>query len=196
MLSKVVFLVVCASVNCFPRLTSLQPRFSFYTRSDWHAQPATDLTPLSTPVPYVIIHHTYKPDACTSHQECITAMQSMQRYHMESLDWGDIGYNFCIGNSGDIYEGRGWERKGIHAGKANDVSIGICLIGDWRVDQPPQEMLEATKALIQMGVDKGIISPDYKLVGHNQVMATQCPGTALFDIISKWDHFSNKFSVA
>ncbi|XP_038213944.1 peptidoglycan-recognition protein LB-like [Zerene cesonia] len=189
----IAILQVCR-VHSFPKLNSCQQRYKYYSRSDWEALPVSYVTPLSTPVPYVVIHHTYKPDACTTHQECSQAMKSMQAYH-QSLGWDDIGYNFCVGNSGDVYEGRGWEVKGIHAGPANGVSIGICLIGDWRVNQPPEDMLQATKFLIETGVEQGYIKPDYKLVGHKQVMATECPGTALFNIISKWDHFSNKFSV-
>ena len=51
-------------------------------------------------------------------------------------------------------------------------------------------MLQATKALIADGVRKGVLSSDYKLKGHSQIMATECPGTALLNVISKWDHFS------
>lgn len=58
------------------------------------------------------------------------------------------------------------------------------------VEEPPTKMLYAIKALIEDGVRSGIISTDYKLKGHNQIMATECPGTALLNVISKWDHFS------
>ncbi|XP_052738831.1 peptidoglycan recognition protein 3-like [Bicyclus anynana] len=173
----------------------VQKPYPLYTREEWGAVPATDVQPLKTPVPYVIIHHTYIPEACNTTQQCKTAMKSMQNYH-NSLDWGDIGYHFCVGSEGGAYEGRGWHNRGIHAGPANGLSVGICLIGDWRVEQPPQEMLDTTQSLISEGVLNGAISPSYKLQGHSQVMATECPGTALLNIISTWDHFTEeKFDI-
>lgn len=39
--------------------------------------------------------------------------------------------SFCIGSEGGVYEGRGWDYKGAHAGRADNYSIGICMIGDW-----------------------------------------------------------------
>lgn len=163
--------------------------YVLYSRGDWGGVTPTHIEPLRTPVPYVIIHHTYIPAACNTTEQCAAAMRSMQNYHI-SLDWGDIGYHFCVGSEGGVYEGRGWQTLGIHAGPANKFSVGICLIGDWRVQQPPEKMLKAVQALIKTGIRNGAISPDYKLKGHSQVMATECPGTALLDIISKWDHFS------
>ncbi|KAH9631158.1 hypothetical protein HF086_006736 [Spodoptera exigua] len=58
------------------------------------------------------------------------------------------------------------------------------------VETPPAETLATTKALIAEGVKLGKISPDYKLIGHNQVSATECPGTAFYKEFSTWDHYS------
>ncbi|XP_026740604.1 peptidoglycan-recognition protein LB-like [Trichoplusia ni] len=178
------------SVLALPQDVFQKPSYKLYTRADWQAKPATDIVPLKAPVPYVVIHHTYIPAACHSFNECSTDMRGMQNYHI-GLDFGDIGYNFCVGSEGGAYEGRGWDLRGIHAGRANNHSIGICLIGDWREELPPQPQLETTKALIADGVRLGKVSPDYKLIGHNQVMATACPGTALSEEISTWEHFTN-----
>lgn len=165
-----------------------QYNFTFVSREEWDALPSTDDTPLPTPVQYVVIHHTYIPAACYDRKSCIEAMKGMQRYH-NSLGWGDIGYSFCIGSDGAAYEGRSWHTKGIHAGRANGVSVGICLIGDWRVNLPPQVQLETTKSLIAAGIELGYIKEDYKLVGHKQIMETECPGGALESEIKTWDHY-------
>ncbi|XP_050668450.1 peptidoglycan-recognition protein LB-like [Leptidea sinapis] len=187
------FICTLCTIYSHPSTKKTDLPIKFFSREDWNATPASHMTPLSTPVAYVVVHHTYLPPACNSHEECVTAMRGMQNYH-NSLGWGDIGYNFCIGSDGGVYEGRGWENKGIHAGPANGVSVGICLIGDWRVSSPPEEMIAATLALIEIGVARGSIKADYKVIGHSQAMKTECPGAALSNIISKWEHFSNTFT--
>ncbi|RVE47454.1 hypothetical protein evm_007865 [Chilo suppressalis] len=165
--------------------------FPFVTRSEWKARMAKQTQPLKTPVPYVVIHHSYTPGACTTKVQCIKAMQNMQNFHMDDRDWWDIGYNYAVGGDGAAYEGRGWDILGAHALHFNSVSIGICIIGDWRSELPPKQQLETAKALIAAGVKLGRISSEYKLVGHRQVRDTECPGDALYNEIKKWDHYSD-----
>uniref|UniRef100_E7DN58 Peptidoglycan recognition protein n=1 Tax=Ostrinia nubilalis TaxID=29057 RepID=E7DN58_OSTNU len=164
--------------------------FPFVTRSEWHARVPKLTLPLPTPVPYVVIHHSYSPAACVNGEQCRRAMRTMQDMHMDGQNWGDIGYNFAVGSDGMAYEGRGWHALGAHALHFNSVSLGICVIGDWRHDLPPENQLETTKSLIAAGVELGYISPDYKLIGHRQVGPTECPGDALYGEIQTWKHYS------
>ncbi|KAK9695859.1 N-acetylmuramoyl-L-alanine amidase [Popillia japonica] len=149
---------------------------------------------MPNPVPYVIIHHSYIPPACHTTSECIGAMQSMQDFHIYERGWNDIGYSFAVGGDGNAYTGRGWSSVGAHAPLYNSQSIGICVIGDWREDLPPENQLETVHNLIQLGVDSGYIRSDYILHGHRQVRAnTECPGDRLFEEIQTWPHFSSDF---
>ena len=50
-------------------------------------------------------------------------------------------------------------------------------------------MIEAAKALIVLGVKRGSVAVDYKLIGHRQVRETLCPGDRFFEAIKKWDHW-------
>lgn len=165
-------------------------QFPFVTRSQWNAREAKNNTILSTPVPYVVIHHSFIPSACYTYSECCRAMKSMQDFHVDDRGWWDVGYNFAVGSDGSAYEGRGWQSMGAHALHFNTVSIGICIIGDWQVTLPPQKQLQTVKELIQVGVEKGYIQANYKLVGHRQVRDTECPGGALHEEIKNWKHFS------
>ncbi|KAI8442180.1 hypothetical protein MSG28_005786 [Choristoneura fumiferana] len=126
---------------------SMQLGFPFYTREDWMAAPSTDNRPLKTPVPYVVIHHTYIPAACNTTVQCKADMRAMQQYH-QSLGWGDIE------------------------------------------ELPPEKQLATTKALIALGLKKGYISPQYKLIGHKQVSSTECPGEVLLNEISTWENYT------
>ncbi|KAI8442187.1 hypothetical protein MSG28_005786 [Choristoneura fumiferana] len=121
----------CPGESLYQEISKLG--FPFYTREDWMAAPSTDNRPLKTPVPYVVIHHTYIPAACNTTVQCKADMRAMQQYH-QSLGWGDIE------------------------------------------ELPPEKQLATTKALIALGLKKGYISPQYKLIGHKQVSSTECPG--------------------
>jgi N-acetylmuramoyl-L-alanine amidase len=50
---------------------------------------------------------------------------------MDTNKWDDIGYNFVVGEDGNVYEGRGWNAVDSHAVPYNRNSIGICIIGDF-----------------------------------------------------------------
>jgi N-acetylmuramoyl-L-alanine amidase len=50
---------------------------------------------------------------------------------MDNNGWNDIGYNFLVGEDGNVYEGQGWNYVGAHAPAYNLRSIGICIIGDF-----------------------------------------------------------------
>lgn len=164
--------------------------FPFVSRAQWRARDPVKTNPLNTPVPYVVIHHSYIPPACYDREKCCAAMRGMQNFHIDDHGWWDIGYHFAVGSDGAAYEGRGWETLGAHALHFNSVSIGICLIGDWRYEVPPAQQRKTAMALIAAGVELGYIKSDYKLLGHRQVRATECPGDALFNEIKTWDHFS------
>nr|QBC16601.1 peptidoglycan recognition protein LBi [Sitophilus zeamais] len=159
------------------------------TRDEWGAKPPTGVENLTLPVPYVVIHHSYIPAACSTKEECINDMQWMQNYHQQNNSWCDIGYNFAVGGDNRIYVGRGWTAVGAHAPRYNARSIGIVLIGDWTEILPPESQMLAAKQLINMGIRDGYISENYKLIGHRQVRETECPGEALYKEIQTWPHW-------
>eukprot|EP00099_Drosophila_melanogaster_P028248 NP_731575.1 peptidoglycan recognition protein LB, isoform C [Drosophila melanogaster] len=161
------------------------------SRSDWGARLPKSVEHFQGPAPYVIIHHSYMPAVCYSTPDCMKSMRDMQDFHQLERGWNDIGYSFGIGGDGMIYTGRGFNVIGAHAPKYNDKSVGIVLIGDWRTELPPKQMLDAAKNLIAFGVFKGYIDPAYKLLGHRQVRDTECPGGRLFAEISSWPHFTH-----
>ncbi|XP_060534224.1 peptidoglycan-recognition protein LB-like isoform X2 [Cylas formicarius] len=162
------------------------------TRDEWGARPPTLVENMTNPVPYVVIHHSYLPPACSTGSECIAAMKWMQDLHQINNSWNDIGYSFAVGGDDRVYEGRGWSAVGAHAPSYNDKSIGVCIIGDWSDELPPAGQLATVKRLIARGVKEGKIARDYKLVGHRQVReGTECPGDRLFNDIHNWPHFTS-----
>uniref|UniRef100_A0A8D0CH11 Peptidoglycan recognition protein 6 n=1 Tax=Scleropages formosus TaxID=113540 RepID=A0A8D0CH11_SCLFO len=147
--------------------------------------------PLTLPLSYMYIHHTYEPgEPCVSFEQCAAAMRSMQRYHQESNGWDDIGYSFVAGSDGYIYEGRGWYWQGAHTGGYNSKGYGVAIIGDFTVRLPSQHTLNLVKdELPACAVSGGRLVPTYIVHGHRQMVATECPGNALYEEIGTWPHF-------
>ncbi|XP_026475105.1 peptidoglycan-recognition protein LC-like [Ctenocephalides felis] len=161
------------------------------SRQEWVAQPPEiPPDPLPTPVPYVIIMHT-ATENCSDQASCTFHVRFIQTFHMESRNWWDIGYNFLVGGDGAVYEGRGWDSEGSHTKGYNKISIGIAFIGTFNKIEPTPGQLEAAKKLIEEGVRLGKISPNYKLFGFRQFVASLSPGDALFQEIMTWPHWSN-----
>uniref|UniRef100_A0A1A9Z2M8 Peptidoglycan recognition protein family domain-containing protein n=1 Tax=Glossina pallidipes TaxID=7398 RepID=A0A1A9Z2M8_GLOPL len=76
------------------------------TRNEWFARPHRDtVVPLSLPVERVIVSHTAS-DICKTLEACIYRLGFIQNFHMDSMDFGDIGYNFLLGSDGRVYEGQ------------------------------------------------------------------------------------------
>lgn len=51
-------------------------------------------------------------------------------------------------------------------------------------------MLKAVESLIQYSRENDYLSSDFKILGHRQVRATECPGDRLFNEIRTWKHYS------
>ncbi|KAB0797681.1 hypothetical protein PPYR_08674 [Photinus pyralis] len=183
MANLLLFLCAFGAVAAYaPRIIS---RSEWGARSSW--KPPQTLE--ENPAPNVIIHHSTGP-SCENEHSCKSRVKSFQNYHMDTNRWNDIGYNFLIGGDGSVYEGRGWGKSGAHTRNYNNKSIGICVIGNYQSTSPNDSALAALKTLIQEGVAKGHIKRDYKLLGHGQVGATECPGGALYNEIKTWKQWS------
>uniref|UniRef100_A0A8C3FN04 Peptidoglycan-recognition protein n=1 Tax=Chrysemys picta bellii TaxID=8478 RepID=A0A8C3FN04_CHRPI len=158
------------------------------SRSQWGARAPKNRVRLRTPVPFVIIHHT-EGNPCTSQASCSRQVRGIQNYHMNSNGWSDIGYNFLIGEDGNVYEGRGWSTMGAHAKNWNHKSLGFSFLGSFSSRVPNNAALNAAKSLIQCAVSKGFLSRSYFLKGHRNVNPTDCPGNALYKVIRQWPRF-------
>ncbi|XP_046831405.1 peptidoglycan recognition protein 3-like [Vespa crabro] len=162
------------------------------SRQQWGARsPKTTTRPLRiNPPPYVIIHHS-DTVSCNTQAICQARVRSFQNYHMDTKKWNDIGYNFLVGEDGNVYEGLGWGKHGSHSIPYNSKSIGICIIGNFTNTTPNPASIRTTKNLIAYGVANNKIKSDYKLLGHRQTAQTDCPGNSLYNMIKTWNNWSD-----
>ncbi|XP_017886139.2 peptidoglycan-recognition protein 1-like [Ceratina calcarata] len=167
-------------------------RPNIISRSNWGARaPKSQLQNLAVnPPPYVVIHHS-ATDGCTTQAICQARVRSFQNYHMDEKNWTDIGYNFVVGEDGNVYEGRGWDKHGAHSKPYNSKSIGICIIGNFVDHNPNTAAINATQDLIAYGTTIGKIKEQYTLLGHSQTAATSCPGKSLYKLIQTWPGWSS-----
>jgi N-acetylmuramoyl-L-alanine amidase len=161
------------------------------TRAQWGARPPTGRRPINKPVPKVLIHHT-TTERCRTQASCAKIVKRMQNQHMDGPEkWSDIGYNFLVGEDGNVYEGRGWNTIGAHALGWNPKSYGISIIGNFMNAVPNRKALDAVKKLIACG-QPSRISSSYSLHGHRDGVCTQCPGDKLYSLIKTWPRFKGK----
>lgn len=158
------------------------------SKATWGGRAATGCSNLASNLSYVVIHHT-AGTYCSTKTACSQQMRNMQNYHMDSLGWADIGYNFLIGGDGQVYEGRGWNTLGAHATSWNSKSIGISFMGNYNNNVPTAAQIAAAKALLADAVSRGQIKSNYILYGHRQVGSTECPGNNLYAEIKKWSNW-------
>ncbi|WP_411026571.1 peptidoglycan recognition protein, partial [Salmonella sp. s54395] len=115
---------------------------------------------MSTPVDYFVVHHS-AGSTCTDISSCSSVVRGIQNYHMDNNGWWDIGYSFLIGGDGNVYEGRGWDSQGAHAGvtEYNTNSIGVCMMGDFTNTMPTPAALQTLDDFVTCAVTMGKLIP-------------------------------------
>lgn len=90
--------------------------------------------------------------------------------------WAGIGYNFVVGQDGEVREGRGWSLVGAHCPGKNRTGIGVYVAvgGD-------QEPTEAAKRAVVALYDEACRLAGRELVKsyHGAHIATSCAGPKL-----------------
>ncbi len=149
--------------------------------------------PSYAPVEKVIVHHTVTDN---NPPDPLAAIRSVYFYHAVTRGWGDIGYNFVVDWQGRVYEGRfgGANVIGGHALRYNEGSMGIALLGNFDVANPPQAMLDAIAKLVRLraGHVDVTIAADFhdlldcpNLCGHRDVLSTSCPGELCYPLLPR-----------
>ena len=131
------------------------------------------------------VHYTVTPS-----DNPAARVRAVQRYHMDTRGWCDIGYHFLVGIDGSIYEGRPLELVGAHVGGHNTGNIGISFIGCFHPSgcssmgptRPPEAMIEAGGRLLgALSRLYGIALDRTQVRGHRDYpgTSTNCPGDYL-----------------
>jgi hypothetical protein len=121
----------------------------------------------------VVIHHS-----AFYEETDLQTVRTVQNEHFVERGWADIGYHFCVGKTGIIYEGRDWNVRGTHIEGYNTGSLGICLLGNFMQEAPSDAQLQSTLSLVNWASER--LTMGY-IASHRDFNAqTECPGENLY----------------
>ncbi|MFE7014723.1 peptidoglycan recognition protein [Streptomyces sp. NPDC057651] len=183
------------------------PRPRIVTRKGWGADETLREANFgyTSKVKAVFVHHSVTGNNYSCSQ-APSVIRGIYRYHVKSMGWRDIGYNFLVDKCGNIYEGRagGVEKpvKGAHTLGFNTNSMGVAVLGTFSSSKPPAAAVTglARLAAWKLGLYGGNPSGKTYLTsaggnlyrkgesvrlnvisGHRDGFATECPGRLLYD---------------
>jgi N-acetylmuramoyl-L-alanine amidase len=143
-----------------------------------------------------IVHHTvnsnfYGPG------DTVGMIRGIWAYHVLSLGYCDIAYNFIIDNYGTPFEGRmgGIDQPviGAHSLNFNRGTTGIALLGTFSFVTPSSGALGTLENLIRWKLKVHGVNPfddpAADILGHRDVFPTECPGQALYNYLPYTRHY-------
>ncbi|XP_033730051.1 peptidoglycan-recognition protein SC2-like [Pecten maximus] len=166
----------------------LEEELNIITRDSWGAKQPRKRVSMITPVDYFIIHHSagfLDNRACDNLLDCIEEVKDIQKEHMDN-GYVDIGYHYLIGGDGSVFEGRGWQYEGAHAfSYYNNISIGVCLIGNFNGKKPTNKATTALSKLNTCLQRIGKLNLTHSVYGHRDVRQTECPGDKYYPTLKE-----------
>lgn len=130
---------------------------------------------------YIVIHHSATPAA---------TVKGMDEYHRRQRHMENgLAYHFVIGNgrgmgNGEVAVGDRWKRQ-IQGGHLkseadNNISIGICLVGNFDKTRPTASQLDSLEALLEALMRRCHLTKS-SIRTHSQMHPrhTRCPGKNL-----------------
>lgn len=121
----------------------------------------------------IVIHHTGERDIDASAEQ-------IHEWH-RNQGWAGIGYHYVIRKNGDVEIGRPEWAIGSHAYGENSHTIGIHLSGDFKTAYPSPAQIDSCVELVaDICRDYAIEINRDNIVGHCDLMATDCPGKNLY----------------
>lgn len=112
---------------------------------------------------FIVLHHS------AGHGDA----DAIHKLHLGN-GWAGIGYHFYIRKDGTVDEGRPLWAAGGHTLNYNNVSVGICVEGNYDVETVmPAAQLNALREVLRYL--KGIY-PNAAIKCHRDLNATACPG--------------------
>jgi len=175
-LAALPFIVPRAEWGARPPNHDALDEFGFATspiQTEWYVYPGN----LSDVYNTVAIHHSASLLASNE------TMASIQKLHMDTNQWADIGYHYGIAKDGVIYEGRDIRVRGVNVARYNTGTIGVVVMGNFEEEQPLLVQLDALQSLVNWLASTYALT---HLAGHREFNPeTVCPGKNLMPYLDQ-----------
>jgi hypothetical protein len=188
---------VSSRANC-PEFPQIITRDQWCGGSAACAQVNSWYNPTYINIGHIVIHHGASPNTYTDGQAVV---RSYYNYHVNTLGWADIGYNYLIDKYGNFYQGRHnpnlptSDVRAAHAGAANSSSIGVNFLGNLDVSIATTAQLNKLYDLLAWWFDYKALNPlgsanmqtqaygvQYmeRITCHRDINPTGCPGNDMY----------------
>src|SRR5262245_33429448 len=184
---------------------------SIIRRAQWNADESIvrDEPAIAARLRRAVVHHTAGSNRY-SRSESAAIVRGIQRYHVLSNHWDDIGYNFLVDKYGQVFEGRGGGITenviGAHAGGFNTGSVGVAVIGNYDSARLSRAARTALQRLLAWRLDVGHVFPRGRveavsagssrypagevvrlraISGHRDTSLTSCPGRRIYGLLGR-----------
>ena len=162
-----------------------------FTRKDWGAvAPKRGPRVIDRPPDHIIVHHTASPNTGdVSRAHAFGLSRQIQRFHMETNGWDDIGEQLTISRGGFVMEGRAGSlaaiaRNALVVGAQslhhNRHTLGIENEGTYVRDDVPAKLWRSLVEVCAWLCTAHDLDPATAIVGHRDYNDTDCPGDALY----------------
>lgn len=92
-----------------------------------------------------------------------------------------IDYNLMVFQSGNIWEGRGWQHEDAATLGWNQDSISVCAVGNFQEQQPTLELLDSLGHAVWLAAQGDWLVDHPTILGHRDSgFPTACPGNNLY----------------
>lgn len=137
---------------------------SFWDDRPWEP-PAHE--PMTLPIQRIIMTYTGDQSlSCTTPDECIERLRIMLEQYI--VLYGDIPFNFIIGDDGYVYEGRGFTQQGLivrddYLPHTDNSGLVIAFFGDYG-SEPSEKQKEALETFLAQSVNRGMMEDDFTVL--------------------------------
>ena len=192
------------------------------SRAAWGA-PAQGCKPgVASTLVGATLHHTADPNTYSTVAQAKQQIRNDAVYHISSLGWCDLGYNFVVDKWGNIYEGRAGSLTqaviGAHAGGFNTGTVGVAMLGTYNA-APSAATQRSVAQIIGWRLGAYGVNPNTSMTyhtgdggvgvkfknqnvalprvfGHRDVWFTACPGNGGYAALPNIRAMASSFGYA
>lgn len=149
-----------------------------HLRTDWTSRPVPNGTPQRL-VGTGFLHH--EGGGIRGNPADKAAVLRGIEARVLTLGYSSIDYNVMVFQDGSLWEGRGWTHEDAATLNWNALSVSVCAVGNFELEDPTPELLAGIAIAFQLAQLGGWLTRPAAILGHRQSgFSTACPGARLF----------------